>query len=333
MAREPKGARTLGVLVIVAIVLLLVARFVIHNETSASTTSPSASTSAHPSAIASANSSAVTTAKSGHYVSALVDAKIEALSSGSAAALGVGADGAIVRLKLDEATWHPMTSPSHAALHAVAQQGTEAIAVGDDGTILELDGDSWTTATSGTTRALRAVVYTSYGAVAAGDGGTLLRRFAAHTPWRAEPSGTTTDLLGACAGLRDVWIAGRNGAILGRFGGAWKLQPSLGEAALHAVACDDHAAIAVGEHGAMFERLDDVGWHASPSVTDATLFAVSAPMGTRSWLVVGAHGTVMRISGDTTLEAESVAWDFHAVTEGALGTWLGGERGILERKP
>ena len=94
-----------------------------------------------------------------------------------------------------------------------------------------------------------------------------------------------------------------------------------------------HAAIAVGDHGTILQRLDDVGWHPTPSNVTADLFAVAAPIGTKSWLVVGAAGTVMRVSGDATSEPQSVDWDLFAVTEGALGTWVGGSHGMLRRAP
>jgi hypothetical protein len=225
----------------------------------------------------------------------------------------------------------------HVALHAVAQQLEEAIAVGDDGTILERDTEKWTLAAPVTKRALRAVVYTSYGAFAVGDGGTIVKRFVRGEPWRVEPSITTHDLFAACAGIRDVWVVGDAGTILlhGPMGAtdAWKVQASIGGAALRGVACDDHAALAVGDHGAMIERLDDVGWHESPSGTTADLFAVAAPFGTRSFIAVGAGGTVVHVTGSASQEPQSVDWAFRAVTDGAMGTWLAGDHGIVRRAP
>jgi hypothetical protein len=321
------GKRTLGVLVVAGVVLLLVARFVIRNdekvEEPSTSTSTSASTSPSPSA----------SAKHARYESALVDASIRGLSSGAGTAIAVGDGGAIFRHKLDDPKWARMESPSKAALHAVAQQVDEAIAVGDAGTILELDGDAWKSVASGTARNLRAIVYTSYGAVAIGDGGALVRRLAPHSPWQAEASGTTSDLFGACAGLRDVWLVGRAGTVVSRVADAWKVHTSLGEVTLHAVACDDHAAIAVGEKGAMFERLDDVGWHPSASGVGADLLAVSAPLGTTSFTVVGTAGTVVHVTRDANAEASVLGFDLRAVTEGALGTWVAGERGVFRRVP
>ncbi|HEY2368126.1 MAG TPA: hypothetical protein VGH87_17125, partial [Polyangiaceae bacterium] len=104
-------------------------------------------------------------------------------------------------------------------------------------------------------------------------------------------------------------------------------------ATLRAVACDDHAAIAVGDKGAMFERLDDVGWHPSASNVTVDLLAVAAPLGTTSFTVVGAAGTVVHVTRDASAEAPVLSFDLRAVTEGALGTWVAGERGVFRRVP
>jgi hypothetical protein len=323
------GKRTLGALVVVAVVVLLVGRFVIRKEEKAEEPEPSSS----PSPIQSPSQSQSPSPRHGRYESALVDASILGLSSGAGTALAVGEGGGIFRHKLDEPKWVKMEAPVKATLRAVAQQVDEAIAVGDGGTILELEGDVWKSVASGTARTLRAVVYTSYGAVAVGDDGTLLRRLAPHMAWQADASRTASDLFGACAGLRDVWIVGSAGAVVFRAGDAWKVHASLGSAALRAVACDDHAAIAVGDKGAMFERLDDVGWHASSSNVTSDLLAVAAPLGTTSFTVVGAAGTVVHVTRDASAEAPVLSFDLRAVTEGALGTWVAGERGVFRRVP
>ncbi len=319
------GKRTLGALVVVAVGLLLVGRYVIRKER---VEEPEPSATASPS-----TTTSTTTKAHARYESALVDGSIRGMSSGAGTALAVGDDGAIFERKLDGAKWTKTTAPVKVTLRAVAQQLDEAVAVGDEGTILELDGDAWKSVPSGTKRALRAVVYTSYGAVAVGDGGTLVRRPAAHEPWRAEASGTGNDLFGACAGLRDVWIVGKTGTIVARVGDAWKVHASVSGASLYAVACDDHAAIAVGEKGTIVQRLDDVGWHETPSGVTADLLAVAAPLGTKSFIVVGAAGTVVHVSGEPSVEPQAVTFDLRAVTEGPLGTWVGGERGIFRRAP
>lgn len=333
---ERVNFRLLGALVVVALVLLLVARFVIRNEPREHE-EPVLETadvvSLAPAPSSSSSSSSISPKPHARYESALVDARIDGLSSGAGTALAVGEGGVILRLDIENPHWRPETSPTTVALHAVAQQLEEAIAVGDDGTILERDTEKWTVAAPVTKRTLRAVVYTSYGTFAVGDGGTILRRFVRGEPWHVETSGTTNDLFGACAGLRDVWIVGAAGTILTHTTDAWKLHPSISTATLHAVACDDHAAIAVGAGGVMIERLDDVGWHESPSGVTNDLYAVAAPIGTKSFLVAGAKGAVLHVAGTALVEAQSVDWTFRAVTEGALGTWLAGDHGIYRRAP
>jgi hypothetical protein len=329
-----EGKRTLGAIVVVAVALLLVGRYVIRSDRADAPTEPeSASALASTSPPPTPSASGTPAKRHARYESALVDASIRGLSSGAGTALAVGDRGAIFERTLEDAKWMKMTAPTSATLRAVAQRLDEAVAVGDDGTILELEDGAWKLAASGTKRALRAVAYTSYGVVAVGDGGTLLRRPALHSAWQADASGTSSDLFGACAGLRDAWIVGRAGTILGRVGDAWKLQPPPTTASLYAIACDDHAAVAVGEKGAMVERLDDVGWHESPSGVTVDLLAVAAPLGTRSFTVVGAAGTVVHVAGEPASEAQSVSFDWRAITEGPLGTWLGAEGGVFRRAP
>ncbi len=341
MGVEKNRARTLGALVLVAIVLLLVARFVIRKDQSVA----SVDLADDDAEVVSIASSAPTEDRAAppakahaRYESALVSTRVDGISSGAGTALAVGENGTILRYEIEHPSWRAETSPTHVALHAVAQQLDEAIAVGDEGTIAERDeSGNWTLADSGTKHALHAVVYTSYGAFAAGDGGTLLHRFVRHEPWRAEESHTTRDLYGACAGLRDVWIVGKNGTIAGHTSNmidAWKVQ-QVGTATLFAVACDDHAALAVGAKGAMVERLDDVSWHESTSGVTVDLFAVAAPIGTQSFLVAGASATVLHVTGTATAEPQVLDPNvtFYAVSEGALGTWLAGDHGIFRRAP
>jgi len=302
----------IGAVTIVVFVVALVARYVIHDEAK----SP-----------ALGDGAVVHT----RYESVMESRSIRGMSSGADTMFAVGDEGLIMRHRIGS-TWDEDKSPTHAALHAVAQQLDEAIAVGDDGTIAELEGGQWRLTTSATKHTLRAVAYTSYGAIAAGDGGTILRRVATHEPWQLEPSGTTSDYHGVCAGLRDVWLVGRAGAIALRSpSGVWTAFPPISSASLYAVSCNDHAAVAVGERGTILERLDDVGWHSSASGVTTDLFAVSASIGTTSWLVAGAQGVMLRVSGTASADPTGIKWDLRAVSEGALGTWVGGERGILRR--
>lgn len=314
--RSDRRARVIGAAAVVAIAGGLALRYARRQER------PGA-----PLDAGSASAPAVTTVARG---------EIEALASGELGVLAVGKGGLVLRLRRG-GDWQRDT-PAKVDLHGVAQQLDEAVAVGDDGTILELDHDAWRAAPRATDHALRAVAYTTYGAIAVGDGGVIVRRAAPGEPWRVEPSPTTSDLHGACAGLRDVWIVGRGVIVfhapLTDLGNPWKLQPSPTPATLRAVACDgDHAAAAVGDGGAMIERLDDVGWHESPSGTQRDLFAVAAPLGTRSWLVVGAGGVALRESGSPAPLATGVSFDLRAATDGALGTFLAGAGGVVRVTP
>ena len=265
---------------------------------------------------------------------AFTGVRIDAIASGEDEMLAVGESGHVLAWRASDPTWRALQVPTQSALHGVAIRLGDAVAVGDDGTILERASGTWKLAPNVTHRALRAVVYSTWGAIAVGDGGTIVRRSAPDEPWRVEPSGTDADLFGACAGLRDVWLVGARGTVIGHapfgdLGDPWKVHASIGTATLRAVACDDTAGIAVGDGGARLERLEDVPWHDVPSGTRADLYAVAAPLGTRSWLAVGAHGAAVRFSGEPTILTPFAGWDLRAVTDGPLGTWIAGDGGIL----
>jgi len=341
---ERNRTRLLVALVGIAIAMLLVARFVIRKEAREEpelddgeallldTTTIALPSSFAPGA-SGASGAASAAPRHARYESALISTRIDGLSSGAGTALAVGEGGTILRYEIEHPTWRSEASPTRSELRAVAQQLDEAIAVGDDGVIAERDeSGNWTLAAPVTKRTLRAVVYSSYGAIAVGDGGTIVRRVARHEPWRVEPSATTRDLFGACSGLRDVWVVGAGGAVLSRTIDAWNMQ-TIGAADWLAVACDDRGGLAVGKAGAMIARSADVAWHDVPSGVTSDLFAVSAPIGTRSFLVVGASGTVLHVAGAASAEPASFDVALRAVSEGALGTWVAGDAGIFRRVP
>ena len=299
-------------------------------EHSADASPPSSASAPPPPAAPASNPAAPAVA---HYVSALLPkgTHILALSSGAGTAIAVGEHGAVFRYELDHPTWKAEPPVTAHTLRAVAQQLDRAVAVGDDGTIVELVAGAWSAAASPTHRTLRAVAYSAYGVVAAGDGGTLVTRLGDGQPWRVEPTVTRSDLFGACAGLRDLWVVGAGGAMLLRGPDGFTSVPPVTSNALYAVACDDRGATAVGAHGTLLARHGDVGWHEVPSGTTSDLYAVSAPIGTASFLVVGAQGTILRLTNDVAAESQSVDWTLRAATEGALGTWVGGDEGLLRR--
>ena len=171
-----------------------------------------------------------------HYTPAVPSKGIRALSSGTDAILAAGDEGTIMRHQIGTKAWSWTAGGlSHASpRRGVAQQLDEAVAVGNDGVILELGGGKVDRLhrhpRNGT---LRAVVYTSWhGALAVGDGGTIVRRTAPREPRVIEPSPTPNDLHGACAGLRDVWVVGAAGTIALRDPTGWKTFPSITSATL-----------------------------------------------------------------------------------------------------
>jgi hypothetical protein len=305
-----RGARTLLAFGAIVAIAALVVRFIVHDDAPKSVP-PEPSGSRYPVLVE-------------HH-------GVRGLSSGADSMVAVGDDGLILE-KRGSSSWSEAPRVTHAGLRAVAQRLDEAIAVGDDGTLLERDVTAWKTVPSPTRRALRAVAFTSFGAVAVGDGGTIVRRTADDEPWVLETSSASGDLFGVCAGLRDVWIVGAAGTLVFRGPDGWTQASVVTPRTLLAVWCDDHAGIAVGEQGIALERLDDVPWHEVPSGTRADLFGVSSQFGARSWLAVGAKGTAIRLSGAPATEPTGIDWNLRAIAEGPLGTWLGGDDGLVQRR-
>jgi hypothetical protein len=77
--------------------------------------------------------------------------------------------------------------------------------------------------------------------------------------------------------------------------------------------------------------MDPTEWHVVPSNIDTDLRAASRSIGSNSWLVVGASGLVLRVSGTAAREPTPLTEDLRTVSEGPLGTFMGGEDGIVER--
>lgn len=104
---------------------------------------------------------------------------------------------------------------------------------------------------------------------------------------------------GVCAMDGSLLVGGGDGMLYryDRACGNWT-PISVGEAAVHAVATDEHAAgnddgvraVAVGESGAIIERTPDRGWHGVDSPTDADLWGIALGA---TGVAVGEDGTII----------------------------------------
>lgn len=249
---------------------------------------------------------------------------VDVADDGERAAI-VGHRGAAVRYE-DSAilVW---ATGTEASLRGVAWVGArEAIAVGDDGTILRL-GPSGAAPIEGATATLRAVVATAEGqALAVGDEGTILRVGEAVRPI---PSGTDVHLLGAFARGPTVFAVGE-GTILRIDGDAVAAENSPVTSNLRAVGgCTRGSVYAVGDRGVVLRRHADGTWSRVATHVSDMFTGVSCDHGRIA--AVSAEGRVLLMSGDRVLPLPS-GFDgpWHAVDGGAEGpSWVVGAGGRL----
>lgn len=236
--------------------------------------------------------------------------------------------------------WAESTSIPSVDLLAYAQGNVPAVgyAVGKGGAIFRhyaVEGSAWTVEASGTTRDLYSVGEMLGVVCAVGAKGiAVCSRDPAKVAWKAEPTGTHQDLLGA-HGFGELTAVGRNGTIVYRDEqGSWSTEASGTKADLFAVTSRVGAAYAVGA-GGVIVRSDGGApkWTPVASGTTEDLFGVAVEA--EEVVVVGAHGTILRLtdpragfrreSSGTTSDLYGVAhgdrgYDFIAV--GANGTIL-----------
>lgn len=194
--------------------------------------------------------------------------------------------------------WDRVSYPAQGALRAVAAMAEDAVwAVGDRGVILHFNGEEWTQVASPTTKGLFALALGPTGiGWAVGEAGTALR--SENDTWQVVPTPVETSLRGVWAGPGDTaWAVGDGGRLLAWSHGEWRLE-------------------------------------ACPVAAD--LLAIGGPH--QDWLwAVGAGGTVLlRRYGKWTVfgERPESAATLRAVTADPAGrVWIGGDNGILWRKP
>jgi photosystem II stability/assembly factor-like uncharacterized protein len=169
------------------------------------------------------------------------------------AACAVGSKGTVICAHDPaSAIWNSEKSGTSKDLFAIAHAGIQGgfLAVGRAGTIVRRDGERaahWQLEPSGTTADLHATI----GGYAVGDHGTILRRD--ESRWVIEPSGTTEDLYAVESNTNDVVVVGAHGTILRRSDprGGWKAEESGTESDLFSVTRGDagYDFIAAGANG------------------------------------------------------------------------------------
>jgi len=248
---------------------------------------------------------------------------VDATEDGERAML-VGHAGAAVRY--EGQALRLVETGTEATLRGVAWTGPDAIAVGEDGTILRIGYDGVATI-EGVSATLRGVDATGDGtAIVVGDDGTLL---SVGETARVLDAGTEAHLLGVFARGDRVHVVG-DGVALRLEGDAVTRESIPVESTLRGVGgCASGPVYAVGDGGVVLRRLPDGTWRRIATHVQVTFTAVSCDHGRVA--AVGEDGTIFLLSGDDTLVLPS-GFDrtWHAVDGAERGpTWIAGTGGRL----
>jgi len=129
-------------------------------------------------------------------------------------AVAVGEDGAVVR-RSGDGTWTAVTVDTTVSLHGVSGTSMDDVwGVGNDGVVIHYDGSDWTTTTIGTSQALWAVYAAESDKVCVVGSGGVARRWDGEN-WNDLPTGVSNNLY-AVHGEDgdDLWAVGNRGAVL-----------------------------------------------------------------------------------------------------------------------
>jgi photosystem II stability/assembly factor-like uncharacterized protein len=173
------------------------------------------------------------------------------------------------------ATWNATTLPSSVVLFAVEMLKTsEAVAVGDTGTIMKYSGGGWSTKKSGGSIDWRSVSFVdSLRGWVAGDSGFVVRTTDGGTNWSYQWPGTSSNLRGVkFVDSAYGWVVGALGAIFRTTNGgnSWSPQASGTSVLLTGVDFEDRSVgTAVGYNGTIL-RTENGGGSWSPQTSGIT---------------------------------------------------------------
>jgi photosystem II stability/assembly factor-like uncharacterized protein len=183
--------------------------------------------------------------------------------------------------------------------------GTDAWAVGEDGTLLRSAGRTaqWTIEdVPAGTRRLNAVAAKDATGWAVGDAGTILRIGGATAKREAVPKDVTGDLYGVHGDTQAAWAVGTAGTVLAWDGTKWDRQAKDADvtATLRAVHFAGNAGVAVGDDGTILATTDaGKKWTRQAAPEGAgDLHGVFLADSKHGW-AVGAAGTVLAFDGTT----------------------------------
>lgn len=210
-------------------------------------------------------------------------------------AVAVGNEGTIMEL---DNRWTELQSPTDTNLLSVGYADGMVIAVGQQGvSVIGYEG-SWRVVDTGVDVDLFGVSVSSHNhAIAVGQRGTIIRWDG--VSWSTVSSGASEDLFSVSL-LDDTFgfVVGARNVILGYDGEAFRRQQVMGFRALYSVdVYSQELAIAVGERGTIF-RYNGRTWSAMypPETRDLRGVVITAP---DSAVSIGTHGVLMRMQGTT----------------------------------
>jgi hypothetical protein len=169
---------------------------------------------------------------------------------------------------------------------------SEALAVGDAGTVLRFDGERWNDEDAGTVETLLSVRgYAARGAYACGTAGTVLRRTRAGWESMDVPTGAFLSDVWGTAGF--VAVVGDGGTAWVRRASAWEATPTPVDGLLLALFGRAPADLyACGRDGAII-HFDGDRWESVESPTQLTLGAVWG--GLKRVTFAGHYGSIVRL--------------------------------------
>jgi len=166
--------------------------------------------------------------------------------------VAVGTDGILI-ISLDSENWRFIASNSLYSLNSVTWNGSEFLAVGNNGTICtSTDGLTWSSYENGITTAnLYGICWTGTRYVAVGSAGVAITSLDG-VNWSISATGISTDLLSVTWGLTEIVAVGLNNSILrSQDGISWYQDNTRFVANLNGVAYNKHfnTFVAVGSGG------------------------------------------------------------------------------------
>ncbi|MFH1529749.1 MAG: IPT/TIG domain-containing protein [Pseudomonadota bacterium] len=153
------------------------------------------------------------------------------------------------------------------------------------------DGALWSESPGAPVDPLLALCDTADGMIAVGQDGMAARL--GEAGWGSQPKLVNLDLRACATGPNgDLVVVGDGGAVLLREGGQWRLEGTVTDRDLRAVAWTD-AGVIVGAGPQRAVRFDEDGWHETKLTFD---LRGAASGGAVAW-VVGTQGTILRSEG------------------------------------